>query len=62
MAPGTIYFFALFPVQFVSKPKEKSKTAYGKVTYIRQCSEMHKHRKFILILCSKTDDRISLTE
>lgn len=33
MAQGTIYFFAPFPVQSVSKPKKKSKTAYGKVTY-----------------------------
>jgi hypothetical protein len=33
MAQGTIYFSAPFPVQFVSKPKEKSKPAYSNVTY-----------------------------
>jgi hypothetical protein len=33
MAQGMIYFFAPFPVQFVSKPKENSKTAYDNVTY-----------------------------
>lgn len=32
-AQGKIYFFAPFPVQFVSVPKENSKTTYGNETY-----------------------------